>query len=678
MPSVPARLACQVDPQTLPQPELCFPLSENQTDEFPLDREHPFVGQERARREIAAAFDAPVHRGHCWLVGLPGSGRHTLVQREAQAPNRDFDAAISPGYAQKLALLPDLAVPLSWFPLELPAAELDSYATLVESGLRGLQNDLLAGYVSDEAFARLDCAWEKLRNCSVEAVTRYAREVSARLSERRETIVTRLCGHQAQFQDDLEVSIGRYLWLVPASSCGQDVLSARAEAASLWGQLTISSQGDSAILTPGAMLRTRTGNVVIDGEALPDRPQLWEQIRQVKKTQRLPISFMAGAEGRAVQGEAPVRARIFIAISPEAYLRLAERDPFLDRTLPFKAEFAEDAPLTEPHKREFCAYMVQCARDNGGPGLAADALAALLFYGSQQVEDARRFSLQMGEYAPILQRAQHLAHQRHGSLVNGKDVEQACESFRQRAGLWQEELERYTETDIIHIAHQGSEVGQVNGLTVIEQPEGAFGRPQRITATVFASKDGLVDIERECQTGGKIHSKGTLILSGYLLGCIGGLHVWPLGISICLEQSYESVDGDSASLAEACAALSAIAAIPLDQGIGVTGSIDQLGQVQAVGGLSAKIAGFFRLCNQRGLNGKQGVIIPRANLHDLVLDRPVREALRQGRFQLWAVSTVAEALEILSGLTMGKLRDDRYPKRSIMGKIQQAVDESDR
>lgn len=678
MPSIPPRLACLVAPQTLPQPELCFPLAENTPDDFPLDREHPFVGQEQARREIAAAFDAPVQHGHCWLVGLPGNGRHTLVQREAHALNRDFDAALSPGYHDRLALVPDLTNPLSWHSLELPAEELARYAAQIESGLRGLQSDLLAGYVCDEAFARLECAWESLRTSSCAPVSQYARDVSSRLSARREVIVAQLGSYQAHFQDDLEVCLSRYLWLVPDCAYGPEVLVCPADAASLWGRLNVAPGGQGVSLTPGAVLRNRAGNVIIEGDNLPDAPQLWQQIRRVIKTQCLPLSFLAGADNHTAQGEVPLRARLFLAISPDAYLRLAESDPFLGSALPFKAEFAEDAPLTESHKREFCAYMVQRARALGGPGLAVDALASLLFYGAQQVEDARRFSLLMRDYDPILQRAQRLALRRHGALVNGNDVEQAIESHRQRSGLLQDELGRYTEDDIIHIAHTGSEVGQVNGLTVIEQPDGDFGRPQRITAAVFASKDGLVDIERECQTGGKIHSKGTLIISGYLLGCIGGLHAWPLGVSICLEQSYESIDGDSASLAEACAAMSAIADVPLEQGIGVTGSIDQLGQVQAVGGLPAKIAGFFRLCSQRGLTGQQGVIIPRANLHDLVLDRPVREAVHQGQFHIWAVSTVAEALEILSGLPMGKLRDDRYPKRSIMGKIQQAVDETER
>ena len=224
----------------------------------------------------------------------------------------------------------------------------------------------------------------------------------------------------------------------------------------------------------------------------------------------------------------------------------------------------------------------------------------------------------------------------------------------------------------------GKAVGQVNGLTVVELPEYCFGRPQRISAVVYASKDGLVDIERECQNGGKIHSKGTLILNGYILGCLGGLHTWPIGVSVCMEQSYESIDGDSASCAEACAVLSALADVPIDQGIAVTGSIDQFGNVQAVGGIAEKVQGFYKLCARRGLTGKQGVIIPRANLSEVLFDRELREAIQRERFHIWAVTHVSEAIEILTGLPMGRLRDDRYPKRSIMGKIQIAADEADR
>ena len=359
-------------------------------------------------------------------------------------------------------------------------------------------------------------------------------------------------------------------------------------------------------------------------------------------------------------------------------MQLAELDPDLPNAWPHKAEFADSAELSDCHRREFAAWAVAWARRHGKAGMAIDAIAALLYCCSAKAGHSERIDLQLGELEPILERAAHLASLRQASLIKDRDIEAAWLSWRRRASLLEEELQRDTAEGIIHIETDGKTVGQVNGLTVLEQPEGAFGRPQRITAVVFASKDGLFDIERECQNGGKLYSKSTMILNGFILGCIGGLHVWPLGVSVCLEQSYDSIDGDSASSAEAYAALSAIADVPIDQGIAVTGSTDQFGNVQAVGGIAEKVRCFFQLCSSRGLTGQQGVIIPRANLHELIFERELRESLQQGIFHIWAVEHVREGIEILTGLPMGKLRGDRYPKRSIMGKIQAAADEAER
>jgi predicted ATP-dependent protease len=260
--------------------------------------------------------------------------------------------------------------------------------------------------------------------------------------------------------------------------------------------------------------------------------------------------------------------------------------------------------------------------------------------------------------------------------VAADDVCRARDARVRRANQTEERLRDATLRETLLIDTAGARTAQVNGLAVMQLGDYAFGRPSRITATARLGQGGVVDIEREAKLGGKLHSKGVMILSAYLADRYARNQPLSLAASLVFEQSYGTIDGDSASVAELCVLLSALADVPILQSLAVTGSVNQHGQVQAIGGVNEKIEGFFDLCAVRGLSGEQGVIIPAANVKHLMLNDAVVEAARTGQFHVYAVEHVDEALSLLTGLEAGEAdADGRYPPDSVNGRVQQRVEE---
>jgi predicted ATP-dependent protease len=255
-------------------------------------------------------------------------------------------------------------------------------------------------------------------------------------------------------------------------------------------------------------------------------------------------------------------------------------------------------------------------------------------------------------------------------VIDLKAVEQAIEGRIQRSSRLRDRIQEEILRNTILIDTTGKAVGQINGLAAFQIGDFLFGRPNRITARFALGSGKVIDIEREVELGGPIHSKGVLILSSYLAATYSSDQPLSLSASLVFEQSYSGVEGDSASCAELCALLSALGDVPIDQSFGITGSVNQRGEVQAIGGANQKIEGFFDICRRRGLTGSQGVLIPRANVKHLMLRREVREAVESGRFHVYAVDTVDQAMEILTGLPAGELRPDRtFPDGSINQRV---------
>jgi predicted ATP-dependent protease len=306
----------------------------------------------------------------------------------------------------------------------------------------------------------------------------------------------------------------------------------------------------------------------------------------------------------------------------------------------------------------YAAAIARWVRDAGLRHFARSAVARVIEHGAVLVEDQRKLSTRLLEISDVVSEASFWAGKAGRSVVAAEDVEQAIRERRRRGSLVDQRLQALIADGTIAIATTGERVGQVNGLAVLELGDLSIGKPSRITARVSLGGGQLVSIERETEMSGPTHSKGFLTLAGYLAGTYAQEFPLALQATLTFEQSYDGIDGDSASSTELYALLSALADVPIRQGIAVTGSVNQMGEVQAVGGVTTKIEGYFHTCRLAGLTGEQGVVIPFTNVPSLVLEEEVVEAVRAGRFHLYAVRTVEEGIELLTGVSAGRRRPD--------------------
>jgi predicted ATP-dependent protease len=321
---------------------------------------------------------------------------------------------------------------------------------------------------------------------------------------------------------------------------------------------------------------------------------------------------------------------------------------------------------TDTTIRHYASFACMVCSNEGLRHLDATALAKVVEHGSRLVEDQEKLSTHFGQIADIIREASYYATQDDAPLVSARHITKAIEESYYRSSLVQARIQEMIRRGTILIDVNGQCVGQVNGLSVIELGDISFGQPSRITATVTLGREGLIDIEREAKLGGPIHTKGVMILAGFLAVRYGQEEPLSLTARLVFEQSYSGVEGDSASSAELYALLSSLSGLPIKQGIAVTGSVNQKGQVQAIGGVNEKIEGFYDVCKAQGLTGEQGVLIPEANVTNLMLKEEVVEAVAAGRFHVWSARTIDEGIEILTGVPAGeKQQDGTYPEGSV-------------
>jgi len=285
-------------------------------------------------------------------------------------------------------------------------------------------------------------------------------------------------------------------------------------------------------------------------------------------------------------------------------------------------------------------------------------MARLVEYGSELAGHQEKITLQLSEVEDIVREAHIWARDEGAGFIQAAHVERAVEEKTRRSNLPEERTQEMIRQGVLQIETRGHALAVVNGLSVYDLGDHIFARPTRVTASISLGRDGVLDIEREAKLGGNLHTKGILILTGYLRWRFAQDKPLSLSASLCFEQSYEDVEGDSASSAELCAILSALAELPLDQGIAVTGAVSQHGDMLPVGDVTRKIEGFYETCKMQGLSGRQGVIIPSSNVQDLMVNRQVMEAVRKRRFHIYAVERVDQAMEILTGVPAGALRED--------------------
>ncbi|AVR87983.1 Lon protease family protein [Thauera aromatica] len=417
------------------------------------------------------------------------------------------------------------------------------------------------------------------------------------------------------------------------------------------------------LIRAGALHRANGGFLVLDALKLLTQPYAWEGLKRALMADKVRIESLAelvGVTGTVQLEPEPIPLGLKIVLVGERmfYYLLSQLDPEFPALFKINADLDSEVERTPESTARYASLFATLARRQGLRPLSAAAVARLIEHAARLVGDAERLSTRTRPLVDRMHEASHFAATAGSMLIEREHVDAALEAHHRRnERIGRQYLDAILRGQML-VDTAGSHIGQVNGLAVVQLGESSFAHPVRITATVRVGEGEVIDIEREVRLAGPIHSKGVLILSSFLAARFGWLMPLSLKASLVFEQSYGGVEGDSASLAELAALLSALARTPLRQSLAVTGSVNQYGVVQPVGGINEKIEGFFALCKARGLDGEQGVLIPRANVCNLMLHADVVEAVRAGQFHVWAVANIDEALELLTGLAAGTPGED--------------------
>jgi lon-related putative ATP-dependent protease len=350
----------------------------------------------------------------------------------------------------------------------------------------------------------------------------------------------------------------------------------------------------------------------------------------------------------------PLTAKIILIGNPYIYQMLFGLDTDFKELFKVKAEFDTVMDRTDEKVKQYAAFVCMLCEKEHLKHLDGSGLAKLVEYSSRVAEDQYKLSTQFSYIADIIRESNYYASQENAEFINGNHVKKAIEEKIYRSKLIQEKIQEMIKRGFFLIDTVEEMVGQVNGLSVMGLGDFAFGNPSRVTASIGLGREGVIDIEREAKMGGPIHTKGVLILSGYINDKYARDKPLSLSARLVFEQNYEGVEGDSASSTELYAILSALSGLPIKQNIAVTGSVNQKGEVQAIGGVNEKIEGFFEVCKLKGLTGQQGVMIPESNVQNLMLKEEVVDAVKAGQFNIYSVKTIGEGIEVLTGTKAGE------------------------
>jgi lon-related putative ATP-dependent protease len=428
---------------------------------------------------------------------------------------------------------------------------------------------------------------------------------------------------------------------------------------------------DFLLIKPGALHRANGGYLLIDARKLLLSPFAWEALKRMIKGREIRIEQPTEVSGlistQTLDPEPiPLDVKVVLFGDRELYYLLARFDPDFSRLFKVQADFDDSIARSAENDIAFARLIASIVREHNLRPADAGAVARVIDEAARLADDREKLSIEIGRIADIIREADYWASVAGRDLITGADVAQAIEEAIQRADRLRDRAQETMRREIVLVDTTGAKVGQINGLSVLQLGSFAFGRPSRITARTRIGPGRVTDIEREVNLGGPLHSKGVMILWGYLAGVFAQDVPLALAATLVFEQSYGGVDGDSASSAELYALLSALSDVPIRQSIAVTGSVNQWGDVQAIGGVNEKIEGFFDLCRSRGLTGDQGVMIPKANVQHLMLREDVVAAVEAGQFSVWAVEHINEGIELLTGVKAGaRGSDGRFPAGTV-------------
>ncbi|MFC2070057.1 Lon protease family protein [Chloroflexota bacterium] len=439
------------------------------------------------------------------------------------------------------------------------------------------------------------------------------------------------------------------------------------------------SYTDFTMIRSGSIHRANGGYLVMRIEDLLANFQTWDGLKRTLRDGNLVIEEIGERLGfmamKSLQPESiPLDLKVLLIGEPMYYYTLLRMDLEFKELFKIKADFDSRMDKNEGTLKDYATVICRMCTEEDLRHLKSDALAKIIEHSSRLAGDREKLSTLFADIADIVREASFWAGEDEAPLIEAGHVEKAIEQKIYRSNLIQQRINEMIEQGMIIIDTEGEQTGQVNGLAVLDLGDFAFGRPTRITASVGVGREGLIDIEREAKLGGRLHSKGVMILNGYITEKYVQDIPMSLSARLVFEQSYEEIEGDSASSTELYALLSRLAEAPIKQGIAVTGSVNQKGDVQAIGGLNEKIEGFFEVCKAKGLNGSQGVLIPASNVRNLMLKEEVVEAVEVGNFHIYPVSSIDEGIEVLTGVKAGRrLKNGNYKPDSINGRVQKRM-----
>ena len=436
---------------------------------------------------------------------------------------------------------------------------------------------------------------------------------------------------------------------------------------------------DFNLIRPGSLHKANGGYLILNVLDLLRWFFSYEALKRCLKEREIKIEDLAEQMGyiaaRTLQPEPiPLKIKVILIGDPYIYQLLYIYDEDFHKLFKIKAHFDSRMKKTPEHLEKFYSMLANYCQEEKLLPVHKTGMARLIEYAQELTGHQQKLTLQLKEILDVVKEANYWARSNTHEVIFGTDVEKAIDEKTYRSDLPEEKIQEFIDDGYLFIETKGAVPGQINGLSVYTLGDHAFGRPSRITATYALGKEGVVAIDREAQLAGNIHNKGVLILAGYLKSCFAQDKPLSLSASLTFEQSYGMVEGDSASQAELLALLSVLADVPLAQNIAITGSVSQRGETQPIGGVNWKIEGFYKVCKGRGLDGTQGVIIPKTNVQDLMLKKEVVDAVKAGKFHIWAVGHVDEALEILTGQPAGKrLPDGTFEPDTVNFKVDQTL-----
>ncbi len=450
-----------------------------------------------------------------------------------------------------------------------------------------------------------------------------------------------------------------------------DNVLGRIEKESQLGTLTT----DFTLIRGGSIHEANGGFLIIRAEQLLRDLMVYEGLKRALKAAEIVIEDLPQRAGYASvrtlsPQPVPLDLKVVLIGDSSTYQLLFAYDPEFRELFKVKADFDSTMQKIESNLRSYAGFFTTLVVNENLKHLDASAVARLLEHSSRIAEDQDKLSTQFGLLADVAREAHFYASQENSKYITAAHVEKAIEAKVYRSNLIQEKIREYIQRNVIYISTDGAAVGQINGLSVLSVGDFSFGAPSRITIAVGLGKEGLIDVQREVNMSGPIHGKGVMIIAGYLASKFARDKPLTLSARIVFEQNYEGVEGDSASSTELYALLSALSGVPIKQSFAVTGSVNQNGEVQPIGGANEKIEGYYEICKARGLNGQHSVIIPESNVRNLMLKEEVVDAVKAGKFHIYPVKTIEEGIELLTGAVAGKrLPDGSYEPSSVYGLV---------